>query len=74
MDDQIEEQKLKIAQFEESTKLVRAEINNLTNISEDGSIDRRQQQMSAEIVKLQSQVADLHIKLKNTKPKVTQTQ
>jgi len=49
---------------------MRDNIDHLTNRNNSGIIDRNQHDMSNKIIRLQSEIADLHIKLKNTKPKV----
>lgn len=66
----IHDKKVTIKQLEQSTDLMRNKIGNLTNTDNEGSFDKYQQDMSTKIIQLQSEVADLHIKFKNTLPKV----
>ena len=59
----------RIKELEADTANTRTTIDRLTNKDQGGTIDRLQTNLNDQISKLQGEIADLHINLKNTQPK-----
>ena len=69
-ENKIDEVAAQLKEIEIETDKVRETIDILTNEHRDGTIDRNQKNLSAEIVKLQQDISNLKTDLKNTPSQV----